>query len=52
MGAAAAHVLDLASSGAGAAGGAARSVHDIDLGRLRERLRANLDTPGDDGRSG
>jgi 2-polyprenyl-6-methoxyphenol hydroxylase-like FAD-dependent oxidoreductase len=34
MGAAAAHALDLAAGGG--------SVHDIDLGRLRERLAANL----------
>ncbi len=33
MGAAAAHALDLAGDG---------SVHDVDLGRLRERLAANL----------
>jgi FAD dependent oxidoreductase len=37
MGAAAAHVLDLA-----AAAGPDGSVHDIDLGRLRSRLAANL----------
>jgi hypothetical protein len=37
MGAAAAHTLDLAT--APAAGG---SVHDIDIGRLTERLAANL----------
>ena len=36
MGAAAAHALDLAS----AAG--TESVHDIDIGQLRERLAANL----------
>ena len=41
MGAAAAHALDLA-----AASGPDGSVHDIDLGRLRSRLAANL---GDDG---
>jgi hypothetical protein len=47
MGAAAAHALDLArlpgpgSAGAGSAG-AGGSVHDIDIGRLRERLAANL----------
>ena len=35
MGAAAAHALDLAAAGSG-------SVHDIDIGRLRERLAANL----------
>ena len=34
MGAAAAHALDLAGGG---------STHDVDLGRLRERLAANLD---------
>lgn len=38
MGAAAAHALDLAAAAAGGDG----SVHDIDLGRLRERLAANL----------
>jgi hypothetical protein len=42
MGAAAAHALDLAGSG-----GADGSVHDIDVGRLRERLGANLGSPGD-----
>lgn len=35
MGTAAAHTLDLAAGGSG-------SVHDIDLGRLRERLGTNL----------
>jgi hypothetical protein len=35
MGAAAAHALDLA-------GGSGGSVHDIDIGRLRERLAANV----------
>jgi hypothetical protein len=39
MGAAAAHALDLAAGGAADGDG---SVHDIDLGRLRERLAANL----------
>src|SRR6202042_236910 len=39
MGAAAAHALDLAGSGGA---GPAGSVHDIDVGRLRERLSANL----------
>jgi flavin-dependent dehydrogenase len=43
MGAAAAHALDLMAKNSGG------SVHDIDVGRLRERLAANL---GDDGRSG
>ena len=43
MGAAAAHALDLMAEKGG------DSVHDIDVGRLRERLAANL---GDDGRSG
>jgi 2-polyprenyl-6-methoxyphenol hydroxylase-like FAD-dependent oxidoreductase len=38
MGAAAAHALDLAAAGTG-------SVHDVDVGRLRARLAANL---GDD----
>jgi hypothetical protein len=62
MGAAAAHALDLASSGAGGrgsggrgsggrgsggGGGPAGSVHDIDVGRLQERLAANLGRPGD-----
>ena len=37
MGAAAAHALDLA-----AAAGPDGSVHDVDLGRLRSRLAANL----------
>jgi hypothetical protein len=45
MGAAAAHALDLAANTASATG----TVHDIDIGRLRQRLAANL---GDDGRSG
>lgn len=36
MGTAAAHALDLAAGGSG-------SVHDIDLGRLRERLGTNLE---------
>ena len=49
MGAAAAHALDLAGSG-GAGLGRGRavlvgSVHDIDVGRLRERLGANLGSP-------
>ena len=50
MGAAAAHALDLAGSGgagSGGAGGPAGSVHDIDVGRLRERLGANLGSPSD-----
>jgi FAD dependent oxidoreductase len=38
MGAAAAHALDLAARGTG-------SVHDIDVGRLRGRLAANLGDP-------
>ncbi len=42
MGAAAAHALDLAADGRGHAGGGTGSVHDIDIGRLRERLAANL----------
>jgi len=51
MGAAAAHALDLAAEArgagradrAGGAGGAGTgSVHDVDIGRLRERLTANL----------
>jgi hypothetical protein len=51
MGAAAAHALDLArsssgGSGSGRAGGPVGSVHDIDVGRLRERLGANLGSPG------
>jgi hypothetical protein len=39
MGAAAAHALDLASA-------SKASVHDIDLGQLRERLAANLTSTG------
>jgi len=39
MGAAAAHALDLAG---GSAESAESSVHDIDIGRLRERLAANV----------
>jgi hypothetical protein len=39
MGAAAAHALDLASA-------SRASVHDIDIGRLRERLAANLTSAG------
>jgi FAD dependent oxidoreductase len=42
MGAAAAHTLDLAAAGPGGAGGGTGSVHDIDVGRLRERLALNL----------
>jgi hypothetical protein len=45
MGAAAAHALDLAAiDGTGGHGGAngGGSVHDLDIGRLRERLAANL----------
>ncbi len=38
MGAAAAHALDLTGQAPGGTG----SVHDIDVGRLRERLAANL----------
>jgi hypothetical protein len=41
MGAAAAHALDLAG-GPGGSGPAGGSVHDIDIGRLRERLAANV----------
>jgi hypothetical protein len=43
MGAAAAHALDLAAGGR-RDGGGTESVHDIDIGRLRERLTANIDT--------
>jgi hypothetical protein len=47
MGAAAAHALDLAAGGRAAGGrrdghGGTGSVHDIDTGRLRERLAENL----------
>jgi hypothetical protein len=42
MGAAAAHALDLAG---GSADGPAGSVHDIDVGRLQQRLGANLGDP-------
>ena len=43
MGAAAAHALDLAGgSGGSGPAGAGGSVHDIDIGRLRERLAANV----------
>ena len=38
MGAAAAHALDLAAGGRLDGGGGTGSVHDIDIGRLRERL--------------
>jgi hypothetical protein len=44
MGAAAAHALDLAADGRrdGRGGSGSGSVHDIDIGRLSERLTANL----------
>jgi hypothetical protein len=42
MGAAAAHALDLAAGGRRDGRGGTGSVHDIDIGRLRERLAENL----------
>jgi hypothetical protein len=42
MGAAAAHALDLAAGGRLDRGGGTGSVHDIDIGRLRERLTPNI----------
>jgi hypothetical protein len=42
MGGAAAHALDLAAGGIRDGRGGTGSVHDIDIGRLRERLAANI----------